>query len=179
MKRLQLTVLTIFLLCTLNPGTSKTQTLQDVINEACAPSHYPFLPPCSNGITLEELNNRLNYKLHMMEAEDKQMTLTMSSWNKMLGLLYVQPTQKVWESCKNVAKAGSTDLVWPQASKAIDAQGVVFLADNNGDPDVVRKHILWYLIANGLDKERAEMLEGLNTNKIDPKLLFHVEPPHQ
>jgi hypothetical protein len=166
------------LFCTLSPRTSGTTTMQDLINEACAPSRYPFLPPCGKEITLDELNSRLHYKLEMMKAEDQQMKLAMSSWEKNLGLLYVEPTQRVWDLNKQMAMILSTDLIREQFSKAIDAQGVAFLVDANGNPEIVRKHILWYLISNGLDKERVELLQGLN-NKIDPKLLFNVEPPHQ
>jgi hypothetical protein len=63
-------------------------------------------------------------------------------------------------------------------SEAIDAQGVAFLVNTNGDPDLIRKNILWYLTMHGWDKKRIELLEKLTT-KIDPKLLFHIEPPHQ
>jgi len=165
--------------CALCPCTSKAQTLQDAIKEACAPSHYPGLPPCGSEITLKELNSRLHYKLHMMEAEDEQMKSTMSSWNKTLGMLYVRPTQTVWDANKNITKALSTDLVWQQASKAIDAEGNLFLADTNGDPDRVRGNIIQYLVMSGMDDARIEILKRLQTEKIDPKLLFHVDPPHQ
>jgi hypothetical protein len=77
--------------CALHPCTSKTETLQDLINEACAPTHYPLLPPCGKGITLEELNSRLHYKLKMMKAENEQMNIVMSYWEKSLGMLYSSP----------------------------------------------------------------------------------------
>ena len=102
----------------------------------------------------------------------------MSSWEKLLGLLYSEPTQTVWDSNKNIAIALSTYLVREQVSRAIDAQGMVFLANTNRDPDLVRKQILWYLIMSGWDKERIDLLNGLKS-KVDPRLLFHVEPPRQ
>jgi hypothetical protein len=152
--------------CALPHSIGKAQTLQDLINEACAPSHYPFLPPCSKEVTLDEINNRLNYRLNM----------SISSWEQTIGLLYVTPTQRVWDSNKNIAMTLSTPLVRDQLSKAIDAFGVLFLTNTNGDAELVRKNILWHLIATGWDKERIAFLSGLK-EQIDPKLLFHVEPP--
>lgn len=179
--KLQVTLLaTAFIgICTFYPCISKTQTLQDVIKEACAASHYPGLPPCGQEITLDELNSRLHYKLHIMEAEDEQMKNTMSSWNKTLGMLYLRPTQTVWEANQNMAKALSADFVWSQASRAIDAEGSLFLADTNGDPNKVRKHIIQYLQMTGMDEERIQILQNLKTEKINPILLFHVDRPHQ
>jgi hypothetical protein len=174
---LQLAIMTI-MSCALYPSIGKTQTLQDVIEEACALSDYPFLPPCGSQITLKELNSRLNYKLHMMEAENKELKITMSAWNNLLGLLYMNPTQTVWDSLMQAAKALSTDLVWPQASRAIEEQGVVFLADTNGDADLVRNNILRYIVTNnGMDKSRVKELENISKEKIDPTLLFHVDAP--
>jgi hypothetical protein len=150
------------------------QSLQDLINEACAPSHYPLLPPCNRNITLEEINNRLHYKLQMMEAEDSQLKNTILSWQKLIGLLYAEPTQSVWNSNKKIALSLSTDLVREQASKAIDAQGALFLFNSNGNPELVRKNILIYLISNGWERERITYLQSLR-NQIDSKALFRVE----
>jgi hypothetical protein len=109
-----------------------------------------------------------------MEAEDTETKMAMSTWNKLLGLLYMNPTQTVWDSIKRAAKGA--DLVWPQASKAIDLQGVVFLANTNGNDELVRNNILRYLIINnGLDNSSVEALKNLSKQKIAPKGLFHVE----
>lgn len=157
-------------LCTLSPHASGNTKMQDLINEACAPSHYPLLPPCEKEITLDELNSRLHYKLEMIKAEDEQMKIAWSSWERDLGLLYVEPTQRVWDLNKHTAMILATDLIRERLSKTINAQGVLFLTNAHGDPDVVRKHILWYLISNNVLGQRGRRNVASDQNRSKTSL---------
>jgi hypothetical protein len=178
MRRWRLVALMGILFRTLYPRTGKTTTVQDLINEACAPTHYPLLPPCGKEITLDELKSRLHYKLEMVKAENALNKYCLVVVEKITGFSLLKYYANGWDSLKKMALSLSTGLVREQVSKAIDAEGVAFLVNTNGDPDLVRRNILWHFIMNGWDKERIDLLKTLYS-KTDPNLLFHVEPPHR
>ena len=122
--------------CAFLHSTGTATTLQDLINQACDPTSSQGLPPCEGELSLEELRSRLQYSVEMFQLKDELTKSVMASWNKNIGLLYITPTQKVWELNKNFALSFLTDTVLEQVSRTIDAQGALFLLGANGDPEL-------------------------------------------
>jgi hypothetical protein len=90
-------------------------------------------------------------------------------WSKLVPMLYIEPTQTIWDNNKTIALTGVENAnARDRVNRVIDAYNNQFLYGANGDVNKVRKNILLYLMGTDLSAEAIQLLVQIGNSNLDP-----------
>jgi hypothetical protein len=110
----------------------------------------------------------------ILSTERQMFNDAMASWDKLVPMLYVEPTQLIWDNNKHMTLLLIFDNnVVKKVSDMIDANGRLFFQPGNS-LEQIKKNILAYLMGTKLSAEAIQLLMQIdngNKDRVSKKLL--------
>ena len=135
--------------------------------------------PSDGNLTFECDRLLIRNSCEILRMEQEMTTRAVKRWSQYVPMLYIDPTQTVWNGIKEMAlaplgDAAATVNVRDRVNRALDAYNNQFLYDANGDINKLRKNILMYLMGTDMSAEAIQLLvqiDNSNLNLVGKKAL--------